>query len=318
MPNYLSEKITVGRGTEWELDGLLTLPPGASAENPVPAVVLIHGSGAHDKDETLFENKPFFDIADYLSSSGIAVIRYDKRTFTHSERMTEVLGANLENLTVWEETVEDAILAANLAKADPRIDKNKVFALGHSLGGVLLPRIHITGGDFAGLILFAASPRLLPEIIIDQNNQVLRSMEEGAEKAAVQAQVDDVIAQVNALSSMTLEESKDALFLEMPAYYLKEMALYPFADCVKDIHVPFLVMHADRDLQVLTDVDFRLLKEMLGDRGNAEFRLYEGLNHLFMPSMVEHITEIMTEYEKPAKIDGKVLQDIAAWVLGRS
>ncbi|MCL2286291.1 MAG: alpha/beta fold hydrolase [Firmicutes bacterium] len=158
----INERVVIGQGTEWELDGLLTLPIGAGGT--VPAVVLVHGSGPADMDATIFENRPFLEIAEYLAANGIAVIRYNKRTFTHGAEMIRQLGGSL---TVWAETIEDAILATEILRADPRIDENRVFILGHSLGGALAPRIHAYGGDFAGLILFAGSPRSLLEIIFD-------------------------------------------------------------------------------------------------------------------------------------------------------
>ena len=309
--SYQSEAITIGKGTAWELDGILTMPQGASAEHPVPALVLVHGSGPQDKDETVGACKPFLDLADYLSSHGVAVIRYEKRTLTHGEKMMEALG---NSLTVWEETIEDAILAGVLAKADPRIDPKRVFMLGHSLGGVLALRTQAMGGDFAGLILFAASPRLLTDIIIHQNQMVLDSMEAGPEKAAVEAQVAALVEQIRAILEMTAEEAKEADFFGMSAYYLKDMQLHPFERYVADTQAPILVMHGERDLQVLTDVDFAVIQELLAGRENTEFRLYEGLNHLFMPSTAAHITEVMAEYEKPAKMDGQVLGDILAWI----
>ena len=149
---YIIESVTVGAGTPWALDGRLTLPFEASTDNPVPAVVLVHGSGPSDMNGTSYGERVLFDIADYLSANGVAVIRYDKRTFTHGEKMAREFGGSL---TVWEETVEDAILAAELLRADSRI--GKVYMLGHSLGGSLAPRIHASGGDFDGLILFAGS-----------------------------------------------------------------------------------------------------------------------------------------------------------------
>jgi len=170
------------------------------------------------------------------------------------------------------------------------------------------------GGNFAGLILFAASPRLLTDIIIEQNYMVLASMEDGPEKALVQIQVDELIKEIRAISALTEEESKEKLFLGMPAYYFWEMEQHPFADYANRTDVPMLVMQASNDLQVLTNVDYALLQDLLGKKDNVTFNLYEGLNHLFMPSTVKHITEVLAEYEKLAHIDPVVLQDIATWV----
>ena len=138
--------IIIGEGTDFPLAGLLSMPNNAAGT--VPAVVIVAGSGPHDMDASTV-GSPYRDIAEFLAANGIAVIRYDKRTFTHGERMVQELGGSM---TVWEESVEDAILAAELLRADSRIDENRVYIIGHSLGGMLAPRIHVAGGDFAGLI----------------------------------------------------------------------------------------------------------------------------------------------------------------------
>src|SRR6185369_4322477 len=90
---FREQELTVGAGTEWALPATLTLPTGTG---PFPAVVLVHGSGPNDRDETIGPNKPFQDLAQGLASQGIAVLRYEKRTKQHPVAMGLLLG----NLTV--------------------------------------------------------------------------------------------------------------------------------------------------------------------------------------------------------------------------
>lgn len=151
----MNEKIIIGRGTKYPLNGILSLPDKRSSK--VPAVVLVHGSDPADMDESIGANKPFRDISEALPAKGIAVLRYDKRTKIYGKQM---LKESLGNVTVEIETIEDAILAAKLFKNDGRIDPDKVYILGHSLGGMLAPRIDAEGGDFAGIIICAGSPQL--------------------------------------------------------------------------------------------------------------------------------------------------------------
>lgn len=81
----MDKKIIIGQETNYPLNGILSLPDIASAK--VPAVVLVHGSGPADMDESIGANKPFRDIAEALSAQGIAVLRYDKRTKIYGKQL---------------------------------------------------------------------------------------------------------------------------------------------------------------------------------------------------------------------------------------
>jgi len=311
--HIISEDITIGKGTVWELHGKLTLP--RNADGKVPAVVLVHGSGPNDMDETIFDNKPFRDIAEYLSSNGIAVIRYNKRTLTHGQALSGMRG-----MTVWEETIEDAILATELVKADPRVDENNVFILGHSLGGMLAPRIHDMGGDYTGLILFAGSPRFLYDISEDQVNAVIDETENEDERLELISLRQEMDKEMLLITSLSDDEVKDTIFEHWGnmGYYWKDLYKNPVSASLDRVNVPILVMQPDDDVQVLTDVDFAMYKELLADRQDVTFILYPGLNHLFMPSTGRGISEIMDEYKIKSNVDPLVLRDIVEWVFARS
>ncbi len=153
--------VTVGSG-EWALPATLSLPQGGG---PFPAVVLVHGSGPQDRDETLGPNKPFRDLAWGLASQGVAVLRYDKRTFTHKALFTPEL---IAKGTVKEETIDDALLAVQLLQRNPNIDPRQVFVLGHSLGATLAPLIGQQDPSIAGLIILAGMTRPFEDTILDQ------------------------------------------------------------------------------------------------------------------------------------------------------
>jgi len=302
--------VIVGEGTDFPLNGILSIPD--DAPDPVPAVVMVHGSGPSDMNGAPsalpnFPNKPFKDIADHLAANGIAVIRYNKRTLTYGARMPQ-------DLTVWDETIEDAILAADMLRADPRIDENRVFIIGHSLGGMLAPRIHAEGGNFAGLILLAGSPRSLLDIIRDQNIDYVNENMEGEEKE-------------DALASLT-EESWNELvirpILDMPedeakrtqsglgasVYYFQDLLNHPTESYIRNITQPFLILQGSADFQVTVERDFAVYQEIFTSRSNASFKLYEGLNHIFMVSTRGTIEE----YEIPGNVDTRVLSDIVEWI----
>ncbi len=154
-------EVTVGSG-EWALPGTLTLPTGSG---PFPAVVLVHGSGPQDRDETIGPNKPFQDLAWGLASQGIAVLRYEKRTKAHASQFTPEL---IARLTTQEEVVDDALLAVQLLRRMPEIDASRIYVLGHSLGATLAPRIGQQDSAIAGLIVMAGMTRPLEDTILDQ------------------------------------------------------------------------------------------------------------------------------------------------------
>lgn len=161
-PNLFEEKeVTVGTG-EWALPATLTMPKG---KTNVPAVVLVHGSGPQDRDETIGGNRVFKDLAWGLASKGVAVLRYDKRTLVHGRKF-----AAIKNFTVNEESVEDALLAAELLRQTPNIDAKKIFVLGHSLGGMIIPRIGERDKNIAGLIVFAGTARPPEDVVVEQYN----------------------------------------------------------------------------------------------------------------------------------------------------
>jgi dienelactone hydrolase len=311
--------VVLGADTAFPLNGILSMPDNATGQ--VPAVVIVHGSGAHDMDGTIHGNKPYRDIADFLASQGIAVIRHDKRNFAHAARLAEEVGGKG---TVWHEAIEDAILAAEKLRNHPRIDENRVFIIGHSLGGVLAPRIHANGGNFAGLVLMAASPRCILDMFIEQSTaSVLSGLDDGlideATKTVMLAELAILSDIFGSIAYMTAEEARETPIpaLGTMAYYLKDMQQHPFADYARKVAVPILVLQGGSDFQVLTDIDFVLLQEIFADHADVTVTVYEGLNHLFMPTTATNFVQhAMGITQAVGNVDTRVLQDIADWIMG--
>ncbi len=294
----VEEEVTVGEGTKYPLPGTLTLPKNSSGK--LPAVVLVHGSGSTDRDETVGLAKPFRDLAWGLAEQGIAVLRYDKRTFAHGQSFTPDM---LLSFTVKDETVDDAIAAAKLLKADPRIDASKVFVVGHSLGGMLAPRIDADGGDFAGLAILAGSPRTLWEIIADQNAAVIATMKDGdPAKAANTELVAAEVKKAQALAGLTDDEAKKQTLFGIPAYYFKEMDSRGADGIAAKLTKPVLVLQGEADVQVYADKDYIQWQETLKNNSKASFKLYPGLNHFFAK-------------DKDGHVDAQVIRDIADWII---
>ena len=305
------EPIILGQDTRYPLKGLLTLPEGAG---PFPAVVLVHGSGSSNMDEKVGKLTPFRDIARGLAERGIACIRYDKRSYAHGLKM--VLDKK-HPLTVREETIEDALLAAALLRSDERIDPGRVFLAGHSMGAMLAPRIEGQGGDFRGLILLAGSPRRLEEILIEQTEGIAASTS-GLMKKILEKQLAAYRRSFDGLYDLTDQEAKrKKLGGGTTLYYFKEMGQPTVADWLAKTAKPMLIAQGEKDVQVRADVDFALYRELLGDRENVTFRLYPGLNHCFVPARSDSIADAKKEFTPQRHIGAQVLDDLAGWILNQ-
>ena len=305
----IEEKIIVGKDTKYPLNGLLTLPEDATG--PVPVVVFVHGSGASNMDEKVGKLTPFKDLAQGLARHGIASVRYDKRSFAHGFKMLR--DKSLE-VTVKTETIDDAILATDLLKKDPRIDPERVFIIGHSMGGMLAPRIDAEGGNYAGLIIMAGSPRKLEEIILDQNEAALRSTK-GFVNWIVKKQVAKFASMFDGMYELSdAEAKKKKMGGGTTLYYFKEMGEHSAPSYLAVCEKPILIMQGEKDFQSTAEKDFAAYKQLLAGRSNITFRLYENLSHAFVPSVYGDIMKAKQEYNVEQHIGENVTVDIANWV----
>ncbi len=298
------ENITVGE--EYRLKGLLTLPDDLSL--PVPAVVFVHGSGSSNMDEKIMKLTPFRDLAQGLAERGIASIRYDKRSYSHPFMMMK------NKITVKEETIEDAVTAADLLKKDSRIDAGRIFIVGHSMGAMLAPRIDAEGGDFRGLIMMAGTPYRLEEIVLRQFSQA-SEQSSGLMKTLMDRQVRKYTRLFDGLYEMSEEQAEKKRFASaLSLNYFREMGLKTADQYLLESNKPALIMQGGKDFQVLADDDFRRFKEILAGRPDTKFRLYPQLNHLFVPAAGGSILNARKEYGSRRDIPQEVFDDIAAFV----
>lgn len=305
----MEERIVIGENTKYPLNGLLTLP--ADVATPVPAVVFVHGSGASNMDEKVGKLTPFKDLAQGLARHGIASVRYDKRSFAHGFKMLR--DKSLE-VTVKTETIDDAILATELLKKDPRIDPERVFIIGHSMGGMLSPRIDAEGGNYRGLIIMAGSPRKLEEIILDQNEAALRSTK-GLVNWIVKKQVAKFAAIFDGMYELSdAEAKKRKMGGGTTLYYFKEMGEHPASDYLTICDKPILILQGEKDFQATAEKDFAAYKQLLAGKENVTFQLYENLSHAFVPSVYGDIMKAKQEYNVEQHIGENVIADIANWI----
>ena len=298
--------ILLGAGTGYPLNGLLTLPDGRTS--PVPAVVMVHGSGPSDMDERVMKLTPFKDLAEGLAARGVASLRYDKRTFAHARKMKNTL------VTVKEETIDDALQAVALLRQTPEIDGDRIFLLGHSMGAMLAPRIDAEGADVRGLILLAGTPYRLEEVVLRQ----LRRSGEGSPlmKAIVSLEYRIFAKKFDGLYAMPDETAKKKKFAgNLSLYYFKEMGQKTAADYLLESSKPALLLQGGKDFQVLAQEDFAQFKTQLASRENTEFRLYPELNHVFVKGLYDSILKATKEYGVERHIGEDVIGDIADFIL---
>ena len=300
--NYVEKEICIVNG-EWKLPGALLLP---KTKPPFPVVVLVHGSGPNDRNETIGPNMPFMDIAIGLASRGIATLRYDKRTFVYGDKMSKS-----ENITVNDETIDDAITATEMLKNNPDIISDKIYVLGHSLGGTLIPRIALkTRNVIAGYIILAGAARPMEDLIMEQSEYLLKQNKTLTMKDK-QAQQDIVKGIVNSIKNVKPEDLKSTTkIFHAPASYWLDLQGYRPAETAKKITKPILILQGGRDYQV-TQKDFAIWKKELSGNTNVEFKLSPDLNHLFMQGKGECTPE---EYFIKKQVFIEVIDDIANFI----
>ena len=290
-------EVTVGSG-EWALPGTLTLP--AAGDGPFPAIVLVHGSGPHDRDETVGGTKVFRDLAGGLAARGVAVLRYEKRTKAYGARLKDA------EITVKEEVVDDALAAVALARSQQEVDAKRVALLGHSLGGMLAPRIAAAEPGLAGIAIAAGAARPLHLLGLEQlDHLVSAGVATKEQTAALRADFE----KVGALDPAKPPAAGTRLMGAPVAYWL-DLAAYDPVATARGLSVPVLVLAGGRDYQVGAK-DFEAWKSALAARPNATFRLFPKLNHLFVEG---EGPSTPAEYERAGHVAVEVVEAVAAWM----
>ncbi|WP_316812533.1 DUF3887 domain-containing protein [Pedobacter heparinus] len=281
------------------LVGMLTEPKKGTG---FPIVVLVHGSGPQDMDATFGPNKPLKDLALGLASKGIASIRYVKRTKIYP---MDFVGAS----TVKEEVLDDAIAAVALARTLPEVNKKQLYLFGHSLGGVLAPRLALLAPDLNGIILAAAPARSLTDIIIEQNKYMFAQAKDTTN--AGKKMLDSLIKEFDKTRITKLGTMKaDSSLFGMSAAYWVDLNNYKQVETAKKLKQRIFIAQGGNDFQVSV-TDFNLWNSALGKKKNVTLKLYPDLNHM-LSSQTEKGT--LQQYETPASVSPALVNDIAAWI----
>jgi len=299
--SFTERHVTVG-ADEWKLGGTFTIPSG---KGPFPAVVLVHGPGPNDRDEAIFALRIFADIAEGLASRGIAVLRYDKRTRVYGARMSEMA------FTLQQETIEDAVRALALVRRQPEVDPNRVFVLGHSLGGYAVPRIARQDGKLGGAIVLAGNARHIEDVSLAQVEFTLKA--KGGASPEEQKRLDSMKAEAARVRSLAPGKDNPPVLMGLPTAYFLDLKNYDPVIEARQLAIPMLFLQGDRDFQV-TREDFGMWKAGLTGAKNITFLNYPTLNHLFISG---EGAPSPAEYRNAGNVAPAVIEDVAGWIAGQ-
>jgi uncharacterized protein len=304
--SFKEEEVTLGEDP-WKLKGTLTLPVSPPAGEPggktgPPVVVLVHGSGsgAGDRDETIGPNKTFRDLAWGLASRGVAVLRYEKRTYVYATKMTA------KTVTVEDEVLTDVSAAVRMLQARPDLDAKHVFVLGHSLGGTLAPVVAERHPDLGGIILLAGTARSLLPVMAEQLKYIGNLDADTADTT----QTNRMVKLVESWMDPSLPDSFVISFGGASLRYFRDLDKRDVVGVASRLTMPVLVLQGGRDYQV-TQTDFDLWKNALSANPKAAFKYYPNVNHLFHTGEGKAKPQ---EYFVPGFVDLQVISDLADWI----
>jgi dienelactone hydrolase len=299
-------EVTLGSGP-LAVSGTLSLPRQRQS-GLLPALVLLGGSGPEDRDGSIGRSKPLKDLAWGLASRGVAVLRFDKVTHAHPDRVRENRA-----FTVADEYLPDALAAIALLQAHPAVDATRVFVAGHSLGGTVAPRVAAAEPSVAGLVLLAGGVQPLQWAAVRQISY-LASLAP-ATAAAAQPGIDALTAQARRVDSPDLSpETPDAeLPFSVPAPYWLDLRGYDPVAVAAGLRQPMLLLQGGRDYQVTVADDLSRWRAGLDHRPDVTVRVYPADNHFFFPG-----TGPSSPAELPAAqhLDPEVVADVSDWLGG--
>jgi hypothetical protein len=214
-----------------------------------------------------------------------------------------------QGLTVRQETIDDALAAARLLRRRPEVDSRRVFVLGHSLGGMMVPRIAQQDPSLAGVIAMAGPARPLADVMLAQMRFVAGL--DGVVDDEEQAQLNLVQKSVERATSANLSPTESVL--NAPGSYWLDLREYDPTAAAAALTLPILVLHPEGDYQVTAE-DLAAWQKALAGKPNATIKSYPGLTHLFMPGKG---TPSPHDFETPGQVSPAVIDDVAVWLLAQ-
>ena len=295
--NSLGKDLNI-KSNNIELKGTLLNPENGNLKK---LVIFVHGSGSNDRDETIFKNKPFKDIAEELYKNGISSYRFDKRTFSNPESLND-------KSTIDDEVTNDVLNVILFFKKNIDFKNYEIIVLGHSLGANLLPRIANKSNRISKIILLAGNSRPFTTLLIEQY-QYLYNLNPTLEMEIYFNKLNEQVVFLNS-KDFHVTSPKDKLPFNQSGYYWESILNYDPLKEMKKVKIPILVLQGERDYQV-TMKDFEKWKALLKNNKKASFISYTTLNHLFMTG---DSPSYPMEYEKKGTVDINVINDIKTFI----
>jgi len=323
---YIEEEVVYENKTAGiKLAGTFTFPQ--NGEN-LPVVILITGSGAQDRDETIFEHRPFLVIADFLTRNGFAVLRVDDRGVGGSEGNTSKATS--------EDFAGDVMAGIEFLKTRKEIDPSKIGLIGHSEGGLIAPMVATKSKDVAFIVLMAGPGIIGEQILYEQGKLIYKTAGMTDEQVQQNQKLQEAIFNIiktetdsvkridrlqktmsNGQYSMLTDDQKIAVDNQIKTVdneWFKFFLNYdPYPTLVK-LKCPVLAINGEKDLQVPPNENLAAIEKALTEGGNKNFKTMKlpGLNHLFQTCETGAIAEYMQIEETISPTVLEILQD---WIL---
>ncbi len=226
-----------------------------------------------------------------------------------------VAAGQIDKITVKEETSDDALQAVAVLASDPRIEKNHIFILGHSLGAMVIPRLAKADDTASGFIIMAGPTRPLEDMLLEQTEYLLSTSEKDGKtpiNSTGQRELAKLKEKIKAVKdpNLSLNTAATKLPLGLPASYWLDLRDYKPAEAAKEIKKPLLVLQGGKDYQV-TMVDFQNWWNSLNDKGNTTFKVYNSLNNGFVKAGTYSTAR---DYDQPQNVEVELINDISKWI----
>jgi dienelactone hydrolase len=293
---------------DYKNSGKLSIP---KSSNKAPLVIIVAGSGGIDKDCSMGPNKIYKDLAWGLASKGIATFRYDKRTYRYQKELIENDKMGEAAFDIRTEYLQDLKEILSTLKKRKDFDTKRIYIMGHSQGGYLVPLFNKEFKSVVGFISLAGTLRQIPELAMEQVDY-LSSFETMDGKDSIEVQI--IKRQMwNSLSPHVLSvSSNDSVLGPYTVNYWKYLASYKPTELAFQIKKPVLVLQGERDYQVLLK-DYELWKSTCSGKPNFSFKSYPALNHLFQEGSGGNLST-PNEYLRAKNVPEFIIVDIKSWI----